>query len=124
MELVPACDPGLLPRWHQAIADHAGRSLAGRPRSWDCYQDVFAPAYDTVRDSVGDAIALVVAFVEYMSGEPLEPDARRLIALGVRSHGKAFLYGLNEGLGATDEWSPRAWYLYARACARRAGQAR
>jgi hypothetical protein len=80
---------------------------------------VVSPAYDEVRDQVGDAIAVTAAFVEYLSGEALTPQQRKLVAVGIRQYGKAFAFGLAQAVGTTERWDVADWFRYARGVARR-----
>lgn len=107
------------PRWRTAITAHMDRITLARPRSWDIWADVMSPAYDDVRDDIGDAIAVTVAFLEYLTDEKLTDKERRMVAVGIRQHGKAFAWGLSRAVGATEEWSMSAWFRYARGAARR-----
>lgn len=95
-------------------------ALAGR-RSWDVYREVFAPAYDDVVAATGDAlecVAVVLAFVEYVLGEPPPAQLRALIGRDVRAFGKSALYGYDQALAAGVE-DPMAIHRYALTVARR-----
>jgi hypothetical protein len=109
--------PGL-PVWQAALAERMP-ALEGR-RSFDVYRDLFAPAFDQCKlASVGDCIAITVAFVEYLDGEPLGTDDRALVAKLVRRFGKAAMYGLAQALGVTREDDGKDRYRYARQVAQR-----
>lgn len=113
--------PTECPRWRAALERRTTTDLAGR-RSWDLYADLFSPTYDDLLDDadagVAECIGLVCGFVEYVTGEALDSEARKLVAQGVRRHGKAMLYGLDQAIGTTED-NPRQWYRYALAVARR-----
>lgn len=106
-------------RWQTAIESRMAPIVAARPRSWDLWTDVISPAYDDVRDDIGDAIAVTVAFLEYLTDEKVSDADRKMIAVGIRANGKSFAWGLAQAVGKTDEWSMKAWFSYARGAARR-----
>jgi hypothetical protein len=115
---------GVCPRWQSAIAQRMDVITRTRPRSWDIWSDVMSPAYDDVRDDVNEAIAVTVAFLEYLTDEPLTNDQRKVIAVGIRKHGKSFAFGLSKAIGSTDEWSVQSWFRYASGVAKRIDQER
>jgi hypothetical protein len=95
-------------------------ALGATARAWDMYRDVIAPAYDEVHDDISECIGLVCAFVETITGEPLDTTARALIARGVRMHGKAIVYGFDQALThVTDASDVGTMFRYATAVARR-----
>jgi len=110
------------PAYYRAAIRARLEVVNGR-RSWDAYRDVFAPAYDDCRAATGDVmecIAVAVAMVEWVLGEPPPAQLRTLIARGVRTHGKAILYGYNEALARIDNTDdPTAMHRYALAVVRR-----
>lgn len=96
-------------------------ALEGR-RSWDAYRDVFAPAYDDTQEAMHDVVenvAVAVAMVEWLLGEPPPPALRTLIDRGVRAHGKAILYGYNAALAVVVSDDPTAIHRYALAVVKR-----
>lgn len=114
---------GPAPTWKRCLAE---RALAANGRSWDLYDAVYAPAWDAVLEATkdqpeppyGDLIALTVHYVETVDGLELDAAARKQVAMLVRSHGKAALYGWTKALGITDH-EPTARFRYARQVAER-----
>lgn len=118
LERLPViADAPQMPTYKAALADGMAK-LEGR-RSFDVYRELFAPAYDVCRIAgMGDCIAVVVAFVEYIDGETPSAADRDLIAKLVRQFGKAALYGLAQAIGVTNEETGRDRYRYARQVAK------
>lgn len=121
--LIPAhTDLTLAPRWQTALAAQLEPIMATRPRSWDLWGDVVSPAYDTVRDDVNEVIAVTCAFVGYLADTDLDDAERKLVAVGIRTWGKSFAWGLAQAIGACENFEMRAWFRYARAVARRVNE--
>lgn len=115
--------PAGLHRWETALANRTTEITTGRPRSWDLCADLYLPLWDELADAPHELVMLCCHFVETLTAEHATEDERRMIALGVKMHGKIFLAALNEAIGATDDWCIKAWFRYARAvCQRRLAQ--
>lgn len=120
-QLAPVRRVQTRPIAYRAVLEKRQAEVAGR-RSWDAYRDVFAPAYDDVRALTPDpaeAIAVVVAYVEYVLGIEPPPQLRALIARGVRAHGKAMLYGYSEATQRVVSEDPLDIHKYALGVVRR-----
>lgn len=105
--------------WRQALAEamirHAGA------RSWDLYEDAYSVAANRVlaeiadgEQGIGELIALSVDYLETVTGDAIDGEDRKLIALLVRSHGKAALHALKESIGIADATCVRDYWRYAR----------
>lgn len=87
--------------------------------TWDLI-GAFADAWDTINDTfppdqtMGNLIALTCDYIERVIGEKLLPEDRGRVAMLVRKHGKAALLGYDRALGATEDETPRARFVYAR----------
>lgn len=103
------------PTWRKALAQQMGR-VAGR-KSWDLYREAYGPAADVVLNygEMGDLVALVVDYVEAVTGEDLEGTERSRVAKLTRNYGKSALYALSEAVHRTDDQTVAEYVRYATA---------
>lgn len=108
--------------WKRCVG---ARAITVNGRSWDAYDNVYAPAWDDVLEATdpavipwGDLIALAAHYVEHMTGEKPDDAARKQVAMLVRGYGKAALYGLSQAMGITAD-DPTDRFRYARQVAGR-----
>lgn len=104
--------------WVDAL-DRAKAAVNGR-RTWDLFVDIYSPAADELfeKGSIGDLIALTVNYVETVIDGKVTGAERARIAKVVNLHGKAILYGMQEGLARTEGPGCSGAITYAVAVAR------
>lgn len=104
--------------WKVALSQHAGK--IEKAKSFDAMQP-FMAAWDDLWEMdlpatarAGNAIALTIAYIEFVTGEPLEARHRAMVAKTVRQHGKVALFAWDKALFATESDTPRDRMAYAR----------
>jgi hypothetical protein len=101
----------ILPLAAWKIAVRNGLSQFAGRKSWDLL-DPYLQAFDHI-ETPGDAIALVIDYVEQVTGEKCDSKQKAMIAKTVRKHGKVALYAWDKALLVTDEDTPRDRMRYA-----------
>lgn len=103
--------------WRDCL-DRAHQAVTGK-RTWDLFHDIYSPTADELfeKGSIGDLIALTVHYAETVIGGKVTAGERKRIAQVVRIHGKAIIYGMQEGLARTDEPGCAGAITYATAVA-------
>jgi hypothetical protein len=98
--------------WQSALS-YSVATLKGK-KSWDLI-DSYLNTFDAMIEhgSIGDAIALVIHYVDTVTGEKCDSKQKAMIAKTVRKHGKVALYAWDKALLVTDEDTPRDRMRYA-----------